>query len=56
MGEVTTIGLDLAKHVFQVDQYRSVGDRVASAAAAAGRGRGAGEQDGAHRLGGDAPA
>src|SRR6516225_9183354 len=31
-----------------------MGDRVASAAAAAGRSRGAGEQDGAHRLGGDA--
>jgi hypothetical protein len=33
---------------------RSMGDRVAPAAAAAGRCRGAGEQDGAHRLGGDA--
>src|ERR1700756_2156826 len=31
-----------------------MGDRVAPAAAAAGRRRGAGEQDGAHRLGGDA--
>jgi dTDP-4-dehydrorhamnose reductase len=31
-----------------------MGDRVAPAAAAAGRSRGAGEQDGAHRLGGDA--
>src|SRR6266446_2220927 len=31
-----------------------MGDRVASAASAAGRRRGAGEQDGAHRLGGDA--
>src|SRR5262249_16908223 len=36
------------------DQSRSMGDRVAAAAAAAGRSRGAGEQDGAHRLGGDA--
>src|SRR5262245_1453798 len=33
---------------------RSMGDRVASSAAAAGRSRGACEQDGAHRLGGDA--
>jgi transposase len=36
------------------DQSRSMGDRAPSAAAAAGRSRGAGEQDGAHRLGGDA--
>jgi hypothetical protein len=36
------------------DQSRSVDNRAASAAAAAGRSRGAGEQDGAHRLGGDA--
>jgi hypothetical protein len=36
------------------DQSRSMGDRAASAAAAAGRGGCAGEQDGAHRLGGDA--
>ena len=38
------------------DQCRSVGDRAASAAAEPGRGGGAGEQDGAHRLGGDAAA
>jgi hypothetical protein len=49
MGEVTTIGLDLAKHVFQVHG-------APSAATAAGRSRRAGEQDRAHRLGGDAPA
>src|SRR5262249_43998024 len=36
------------------DQSRSVDNRVAAAAAAAGRSRGAGEQDGAHRLGGAA--
>src|SRR5262249_27129438 len=36
------------------DQSRSVDKGVAAAAAAAGRSRGAGEQDGAHRLGGDA--
>ena len=33
---------------------RSMGDWAASAATAAGRSRCAGEQDGAHRLGGDA--
>jgi len=38
------------------DQCRSVGDRAASSSAAVGRRRGAGEQNGAHRLGGDAPA
>jgi hypothetical protein len=37
-----------------VDQSRSVGDRHSQSAAAAGGRRGAGEQDGAHRLGGDA--
>src|SRR5262249_36762919 len=36
------------------DQSRSVGDRTASSSAAAGGSGGAGEQDGAHRLGGDA--
>src|SRR5207247_5619084 len=36
------------------DQGRSVGDRHSQAAAAAGGSRRAGEQDGAHRLGGDA--
>src|SRR5262249_30074265 len=36
------------------DQGRSVGDRYSQAAAAAGRSCGAGEQDAAHRLGGDA--
>src|SRR5262249_19648962 len=38
------------------DQSRSVGDRAPSAATAAGRSRRVGEQDRAHRLGGDAPA
>jgi len=36
------------------DQSRSLGDRTAPAAAEPGRRRGAGEQDGAHGLGGDA--
>src|SRR5262249_44606158 len=36
------------------DESRSVGDRAASASTAAGRRRGAGEQDGGHRMGGDA--
>src|SRR4029079_17387498 len=38
------------------NKRRSMGDRPASAAAEYGRSGSAGEQDGTHRLGGDAPA
>ena len=38
------------------DQGRSVGDRASPPAAKPGRRRGPGQQDGTHRLGGDAPA
>src|SRR5256885_4158228 len=38
------------------DQCRSVGDRASPPAAKPGRRSGLGEQDGTHRLGGDAPA
>src|SRR6516165_2389553 len=38
------------------DQCQSLGDRAAATATEPSRGGGTGEQDGAHRLGGDAPA
>ena len=40
---------------FEGDQYRPMGDWAAPTATELGRGGGACEQDGAHRLGGDAP-
>jgi transposase len=46
----------LATQVEQLEQCRSVGDRASPPAAKPGRGSGLGEQDGTHRLGGDAPA
>jgi len=69
MSEVTTIGLDLAKHVFQVHGVDAAGECVlrkqlrrgqvvaffAPPPATPGCCGGLGEQDGVHRLGGDAP-
>src|SRR5215831_506686 len=47
-------GYSKRKASLEGDESRSVGDRAPPAATAAGRSRRAGEQDGAHRLGGDA--